>query len=146
MKSINRKFLRRYASITIVALLPILGIWSFISSLTRDNRIAKDPTRIAKEAHFDLPAYDVIFQENNMDRNASAWSAYMWDLKLKEPLDEKIKGKLDRLVRKDPRWVYNPDNKTYSYVSEETDRTLTIQIRVMDKMVSMDYDWWDILS
>ena len=54
-----------------------------------DSAIAENPKKIANEAGWALPDYDVVEQYDNMDRGASAWSQYTWIVKLKEPLSEK---------------------------------------------------------
>lgn len=132
-------------SLIVLFIVLVCGIFFY---LTRDNRIATDPERIANEANFDLPAYIVVSQNDNMDRGASAWSSYSWDLILKEPLSEKNLKKLDKLVDKDSHWhsYQKDDEKVYIYDIEEEDRIFSIEINVDKRKVYMYYEWWDILS
>lgn len=130
-----------------LAALFVIAIIVLFSMLTRDNDIATDPSRIADEAGFDLPDYTVVNQYDNMDRGASAWSSYEWELVLNEPLKEKDLKKLDHLVDKDPNWSYSEETRTYSYhLNEDGERYFTIVINANDGKVNMDYSWWDFLS
>jgi hypothetical protein len=114
--------------------------------VTRDNRIAKDPGKIAAEAGFDLPEYDVTYQSDNMERCSSAWSSYDWEVKLKEPLSEKKLGELGKLVKKNADWTYDPETNTYIFYHEENERNFGITIYVDDNIVTMGFNWWDALS
>ena len=128
----------------IVLLILVVVVGLFI--LTRDNRIAKDPSRIAKAAGFDLPSYVVQSQDDNMDRGASAWSSYDWEILLDEPLGEKSLKELEKLVKENSNWTYDSENRTYTYQLEEDERYSTILIQVDDRTVKLYYTWWDILS
>lgn len=147
MKSKTKKrILWGCGSVVSLILLIIVVICGIFFYMTRDNRIATDPEKIADEADFDLPAYTVISQDDNMDRPASAWSAYEWVLLLNEPLAEKDIKKLNKLVGKDTHWSYNEKSHTYIYRFEEEERYFSIEISINERKVYMDYNWWDILS
>ena len=120
------------------------GLLTFF--LTSDNRIAKDPGKIVAEAGFSLPDYEVTYQSDNMDRGSSAWSSYEWEVTLREPLAEKRRRKLDKLVREDKAWTYDHEAMTYHYCHEESDRNFWITIYVDANIVTMEYNWWDALS
>lgn len=128
------------------AVLFIVFICGMFFYLTRDNRIAANPEEIANEADFDLPAYVVVSQNDNMDRGASAWSSYRWELELKEPLSEKSLKELDKLVQKNSHWKYYQEGKAYIYELEENERNFSIRINVDKRRVYMYYEWWDVLS
>ncbi len=64
-----------------------------------DNRIANNPSSIADEAGLNLPSYTIVSQADNMDRGASAWSEYTWELKLNEPFTTKSIDELNQLVK-----------------------------------------------
>ena len=130
-------------SLILLIIVVICGIFFY---MTRDDRIATDPEKIADEADFDLPAYRVISQDDNMERGSSAWSAYEWELQLQEPLSEKDINKLKKLVEKNTEWTYDSDNRTYRYRHEEEERYFSIIIDSVEGKVYMDYNWWDILS
>ena len=112
-----------------------------------DNRIAQDPALIAREANFDLPDYTIIDKSDNMDREASAWSSYSWQLKLNNPLSEKSIEELNKLVKQDSHWSYDSSSRIYKYkFQEEENKTISIEIIVDTLMIYMEYSWWDILS
>ncbi|MBQ9312656.1 MAG: hypothetical protein IJ213_06375 [Bacteroidales bacterium] len=129
-----------------VVSLVILVLCGSIFYMTRDGRIAKDPEKIADEAGFDLPAYTIVSKFDNMERHTSAWSNYTWKLQLKKPLSEKDIKNLKKLVEKNAKWTYNPDNHTYDYHSEENERYLSITIDAVEGKVTMDYEWLDFLA
>lgn len=133
-------------SIIALFLLFVLFIVCVMASLTRDNRIATDPEAIADEADFDLPAYVVISQDDNMDRGASAWSSYVWELKLKSPLAEDELQELNELVAETPHWRYDSENNIYYFSLEESERNISIIIDADEARVTLDYYWWDMLS
>ena len=107
----------------------------------------KNPSVIADEANFELPDYTVISQSDNMNREASAWSSYVWKLKLKNPLSEKEIKQLNNLVEKDQNWTYDSVNHIYIYkYSEEDRKNSRIEINIDTNIVNMEYEWYDILS
>ena len=107
----------------------------------------KNPSLIADKANFELPDYTVISQSDNMNREASAWSSYVWKLKLKNPLSEKEIIQLNNLVEKDKNWTYDSVNHIYIYKYSEEDReNCRIEINIDTNIVNMEYEWYDILS
>ena len=111
------------------------------------NRGAKNPSLISNEAGFNLPSYIVVRQTDNMDREASAWSEYSWELKLDKPLSEKNIDELTQLVNKDPNWSYDSSKRIYKYVFEkEGSENITISINVDTGVINMEYAWWDAFS
>lgn len=112
-----------------------------------NNRIAKHPSLITDEAGFNLPSYTIVSQTDNMNRGASAWSEYSWELKLNEPLPEKSIDELNQLVKKDPNWSYDSSTRIYKYVfAKEDSKNITITINVDTGVINMEYAWWDALS
>ena len=112
-----------------------------------DMAIAESPKKIANEAGFKLPDYDVVEQYDNMDRGASAWSNYTWIVKLKEPLSDKDIKRLNRLVEKERQWIYDKKTHTYQYNQNPEDGPcITIIVDVDKTQVRLEYMWWDWLS
>ncbi|MBQ3657418.1 MAG: hypothetical protein II956_11325 [Bacteroidales bacterium] len=112
-----------------------------------NNRVAKNPSLITDEAGFNLPSYTIVGQADNMDRSASAWSEYSWELKLNEPLSAKSIDELNQLVKKDPNWSYDSSKRIYKYVFvKEDSKNITITISVDTRVINMEYGWWDVLS
>ena len=74
----------------IVALL--LGIYFLIF-----GNQATTPDAIAKKMGLKLPAYQITKADDNMDRTASAWSDYYFEIEFEKPLPEKFLQKVEKL-------------------------------------------------
>ena len=59
---------------------------------------ATTPDSIARKVGLRLPAYEITKDEDNMDRTASAWSDYYFEIEFKEPLSEKYLQKVEKLI------------------------------------------------
>ena len=79
-------------------------IYGLIIYFNSSNWIAKSPERICKSVDLKLPPYEIIEEENNMNRDASSWSWYQWTVKTKKTLSENEIQKLEMLVKTDPNW------------------------------------------
>ncbi len=64
--------------------------------LVFSNR-ATTPDEISRKAGLRLPAYEITGTDDNMDRAASAWSYYCYEVEFCEPLSESF---LKRVARK----------------------------------------------
>lgn len=150
MKSI-KKILIIAASVigSLIALFAVLVV-TLMLSYTADNRIASSPDRIARNAGFKLPGYEVLDYSDNFDRGSSAWSCTEWTLSLKDPVPEKLREKLNLLSIRDGQWSYDMSRDTYHYVRElkGMNDSPEVQISVDCKTgtVKMYYTWWDFLS
>ena len=129
--------------VALTFLIIVVGIVVIFYPSVRSERIAKNPEKIVHEAGWTLPSYSVVSQDDNMDRGASAWSSYWYQLQLDEPLSDKDKAKLDKLVAKDSCWQYSPDTKEYHYYLSEEERGISIKLNEADKSVIMEYEWYD---
>lgn len=119
------------------------------------NWIARSPERICKEMGFKLPAYKVLEEEDNMDRDSSSWAWYYWRVKLKKPLSKKDIHKLEKLVEKDPNWhrfennIFEYRNYKESWEADydiESNSMLSPQVYIKidsDNEVSINYMWYD---
>lgn len=74
----------------IVALL--LGIYFLIF-----GNQATTPDAIAKKMGLKLPAYQITKADDNMDRTASAWSDYYFEIEFEKPLPEMFLQKVEKL-------------------------------------------------
>lgn len=123
----------------------ITGIVVITLVLTRDERIAKDPDRILSQVDLKLPAYEVLYYDNNMNRSQSAWSEYEWMLKLKEPLNEKDLSRLDKKVSDDRNWSYDAEEHWFVYDSDVDDPHIRVVVFTDSGKVQLEYMWYDIL-
>lgn len=55
------------------------------------------PDSIARKVGLKLPAYQITKADDNMDRTASAWSDYYYEIEFEKPLSEKYLQKVEQL-------------------------------------------------
>lgn len=111
------------------------------------RRVAINPNAIAHRANFDLPSYTVVSQSDNMDREASAWSSYTWQLKLNDALSESDIENLNELVKKDNNWSFDSAKNMYRYNYDEPEsKNYFIEIYIDTSIIKMEYNWYDIFS
>lgn len=58
---------------------------------------ATTPDAIAKKVGLKLPAYQITKAEDNMERTASAWSDYYFEIEFEKPLSEKYLQTVEKL-------------------------------------------------
>ena len=58
---------------------------------------ATTPDQIARKVGLRLPAYQITKADDNMDRTASAWSDYYYEIEFKEPLPENYLQRVEKL-------------------------------------------------
>ncbi len=58
---------------------------------------ATTPDAIAKKIGLKLPTYQITKADDNMDRTASAWSDYYYEIEFEKPLSEKFFQKVEKL-------------------------------------------------
>ena len=58
---------------------------------------ASTPDAIAKKVGLKLPAYQITNADDNMDRTASSWSDYYYEIEFEEPLSENFLRKFEKL-------------------------------------------------
>ena len=58
---------------------------------------ATTPDQIARKVGLRLPAYQITKADDNMDRTASAWSVYYYEIEFEEPLSERFLQKVKKL-------------------------------------------------
>ena len=58
---------------------------------------ATTPDAIAKKIGLKLPAYQITKADDNMDRTASSWSDYYYEIEFEKPLSEKFLQKVEKL-------------------------------------------------
>ena len=58
---------------------------------------ASTPDPIARKVGLRLPAYQIIKADDNMDRTASSWSVYYFEIEFDKPLPEKYLQKVEKL-------------------------------------------------
>ena len=71
----------------------IFGLYFLLS-----GNQATTPDQIARKVGLKLPAYQITKADDNMDRTASAWSDYYYEIVFDEPLSEKYLQKIEKLI------------------------------------------------
>ena len=101
---------------------------------------ASTPNGIARKAGLKLPAYEITRAENNMDRTASAWSYYSYEIKFKEPLSDAFLRKIENKK--------NCSREGDSYiVSDESPDSWSSMIHIYpsENSATLEYEFWDAL-
>ncbi len=101
---------------------------------------ASTPDKIARKVGLKFPAYEIIKAEDNMDRTASAWSYYSYEIIFKEPLSEVYLRKVEKLkncIR---------EGDTYIVSDESPDNwSGKVLIYPIENRATMEYEFWDSL-
>ena len=101
---------------------------------------ASTPDKIARKVGLKFPAYEIIKAEDNMDRTASAWSYYSYEIRFKEPLPEAYLRKVEKLkncIR---------EGDTYIVSNESPDNwSSKIHIYPEENCATLEYEFWDAL-
>lgn len=101
---------------------------------------ATTPDTIARKVGLRLPAHEIVKAEDNMDRTASAWSYYSYEIKFKEPLSEAYLHKVEKLQN----CIHDGD--TYIVSKESPDNwSGKVSICSTENTALLEYDFWDSL-
>lgn len=76
---------------------------------------ASTPEQIARKVGLRLPAYKITKADDNLDRTASAWTDYYYEIQFEEPLSERFLQKLEKLKN------CTRDGDTYKIEKESPD-------------------------
>ena len=76
---------------------------------------ASTPDAIAKKVGLKLPAYQISNADDNMDRTASSWSDYYYEIVFDEPLSESFLRKVEKLEN------FTREGNTYKIEKESPD-------------------------
>ena len=112
------------------------------------NGIHSDsPDSMLKVAGLKIEKYEIEYQDDNLERTASAWDNYTYILKLPTPIDRSLVSRLKELVKTDPNWEYLPEENEYHYEKDKPDDyNLSIYIDLTRATVRLDYYIYDWLA
>ena len=107
--------------------------------LVFSNR-ATTPDEISRKAGLRLPAYEITRADDNMDRTASAWSYYYYEVEFSAPLSESF---LKRVARK-KTCVREGD---YLMIEDGSADSWSCWIRFypVENRAVLEYTFWDFL-
>jgi hypothetical protein len=71
----------------------LLGLYFFLF-----GNQATTPDQIARKVGLRLPAYQITKADDNMDRTASSWSDYYYEIEFEEPLSEEYLQRVEKLM------------------------------------------------
>ena len=101
---------------------------------------ATTPDQIARKVGLRLPAYRIIMADDNMDRTASAWTDYYYEIQFEEPLSERFLQKLEKLKN------CTRDGDTYKIEKDSPDEWAGyIKLYPEENRATLEYTFRDAL-
>ncbi len=101
---------------------------------------ASTPDAIAKKVGLKLPAYQITNADDNMDRTASSWSDYYYEIEFKEPLSENFLRKVEKLMN------CTREGNTYKIEKESPDEWAGyIKLYPEENRATLEYTYRDAL-
>ena len=101
---------------------------------------ATTPDQIARKMGLRLPTYQITKAEDNMDRTASSWSDYYYEIEFDEPLSEKFLQKVEKLKN------CCREGNTYTIEKESPDEWAGyIKIYPEENRATLEYTFRDAL-
>ena len=98
------------------------------------------PDAIAKKVGLKLPAYQITNADDNMDRTASSWSDYYYEIEFKEPLSENFLRKVEKLKN------CTREENTYKIEKESPDEWAGyIKLYPEENRATLEYTYRDAL-
>ena len=99
---------------------------------------ASTPDQIARKVGLRLPAYQITKADDNMDRTASSWSDYYYEIEFQEPLSEDYLQKIERLKN------CTHDGNTYQIEKEVPDEWASyITLYPEENRATLEYTFRD---
>lgn len=140
-------FIRILEKVIIAILLGLGGLISFcviflIGYTIINDRSCTDPKKIADDAGWDMPKFEVIDEDGSDETNMSSWITYDWDIKLKQPLSKDDLTELRDLCKENSCW--KNENDTFIYNKEENGYGSYIRVEPKTKKVVISYSWQEL--
>lgn len=101
---------------------------------------ATTPEEIARKAGLRLPAYRITVSDDNMDRSASAWSYYYYEIEFEAPLSESF---LKKVARK--KTCVSDGNLLMIEDGISDSWSCRILFFPVEKKAVLEYTFWDSL-
>ena len=118
---------------SIIALILVLYLLLFGNQATT-------PDAIAKKVGLKLPAYQITKSDDNMDRTASSWSDYYFEIEFELPLSEKLLQKAEKLKN------CSREGNTYTIKQESPDEWAGyIKLYPEENRATLEYTFRDAL-
>ena len=112
--------------------------------LTSCGASGKDPGELLRMSGLKIDDYEIIYQEDNLERESSAWDDFKYALEIKDNREE-LKNQLDKLVKNNQNWTF--ENDQYVFHEEDEDNySLSIYVNPYNSELSMEYCKYNIFS
>ena len=126
--------------IILIAILGVIAAFGLSAYLLLFANQATTPDSIARKIGLRLPAYEITKADDNMDRTASAWSDYYYEIQFKKPLSEKF---IKKVVKQKN---CTREGETLIVSDESPDSwSGRIQIYPKENRATLEYEFWDSL-
>ena len=113
----------------------ILGLYLLIF-----GNQANTPDQIARKVGLRLPSYQITRADDNMDRTASSWSDYYFEIEFEEPLSEDYLQKVEKLKN------CSREGNTYTIKKESPDEWAGyIKLYPEENRATLEYTFRDAL-
>ena len=113
----------------------LLGLYFFLF-----GNQATTPDQIARKVGMKLPAYQITKADDNMDRTASSWSDYYYEIEFEKPLSEKFLRKVEKLKN------CSREGNTYTIEKESPDEWAGyIKLYPEENRATIEYTFRDAL-
>ena len=97
----------------------------------------KDPGKLLRKAGLKIDNYEIIYKEDNLERESSAWDNFQYCLKVEEDNAE-LKNQLEKLISQNEHWV--SINGGYEYNQEEDGNyELSISVSLEHSTIEIHY-------
>ena len=101
---------------------------------------ASTPDKIARKVGLRLPAYQITVADDNMDRTASSWSDYYFEIEFEDPLSEDYLQKVEKLKN------CSREGNTYTIKKESPDEWAGyIKLYPEENRATLEYTFRDAL-
>ena len=129
----KRRFIIALIAVALAALVLGLCVLLFANQ-------ASTPEGIARKVGLRLPAYRVTRAEDNLDRTASAWTNYLYEIEFKKPLTEAFLKKIGKMK------TCTREGDAYIIEDERLDEwSCLVRIYPEKNTATLEYDFWDAL-
>lgn len=131
--------MKNQATVIFVIIGTIFALFLGLYFLLFSNQ-ATSPDQIAGKVGIKLPAYQITTADDNMDRSASSWSDYYFEIEFEKPLSEDYLQKVERLKN------CSREGNTYTIKKESPDEWAGhIRLYPEENRATLEYTFRDAL-
>ena len=124
--------------ILFIAIIGTIVVLNLVLYLLLFSNQASSPDSIARKVGLRLPEYEITKTEDNMDRTASAWSEYYYEIQFKKALSDSFLHKVKKLKN----CILEGDTYIVSDESPDSWSGKVIIYPNEDRAI-LEYEFWD---